>query len=118
VGFLRSGPASSSPIGRSMPDGTAGPSYGDAVTTPASGSSSAPPAPAPTATSAVPRQSGPFSGDLLIADRGNGRLLVVDPLGHVVWRFPRAGSLPRGQAFAADDAFISPDGGSIVANDE
>ena len=43
---------------------------------------------------------------------------MVDPLGHVVWRFPRAGSLPRGQAFAADDAFISPDGGSIVANDE
>jgi len=54
----------------------------------------------------------------MIADRGNGRLLVVDNRGHVLWSFPGAGSLPRGQAFAADDAFIAPDGKTIVANDE
>ena len=32
--------------------------------------------------------------------------------------FPTTGSLPRGQGFAADDAFLAPDGKSIVANDE
>ncbi len=58
------------------------------------------------------------AGDLLIADRGNGRLLIVDRTRHVLWRFPVAGSLPKGQHFAADDAFIAPDGKTIVANDE
>ena len=71
----------------------------------------APTTPAAAATS-------PFPGGLLIADRGNGRILALDPTGKVVWRFPVAGSLPPGQRFSADDAFISPDGRSIVANDE
>ena len=62
--------------------------------------------------------SGPFSGDLMIADRQNGRILIVDPAGKVRWRFPVAGSLPAGQRFAADDAFLSPDGKTIVANEE
>ena len=59
-----------------------------------------------------------FPGGLLIADRGNGRLLVVTDAGKVVWTFPGPKSLPAGQRFAADDAFISPDGRTIVANDE
>jgi len=54
----------------------------------------------------------------MIADRGNGRLLIVDDTKHVLWRFPVTGSLPKGQRFAADDAFIAPDGRTIVANDE
>jgi outer membrane protein assembly factor BamB len=62
--------------------------------------------------------SGPFTGDLMIADRQNGRILIVDPAGNVRWRFPVAGSLPAGQSFAADDAFLSPDGKTIVANEE
>ncbi|MGZ8705377.1 MAG: hypothetical protein ACXWYB_12020, partial [Aeromicrobium sp.] len=62
--------------------------------------------------------SGRFPGGLLIADRGNGRLLVVSSTGTPLWRFPTTGSLPRGQRFAADDAFLAPDGKSIVANDE
>ncbi|HMA47176.1 MAG TPA: PQQ-binding-like beta-propeller repeat protein, partial [Frankiaceae bacterium] len=61
---------------------------------------------------------GRFPGGLLIADRGNDRLLVVSSAGSPLWRFPTAGSLPRGQGFAADDAFLAPDGKSIVANDE
>ena len=61
---------------------------------------------------------GLFPGGLLIADRGNGRLLVVTSGGAILWRFPIAGSLPRGQRFEADDAFISPDGKTIVANDD
>src|SRR5436309_1048680 len=89
----------------------------------------------PTATSASPSDSvreasplpsagpsatptGVFPGALLIADRGNGRLLAVDAEGRVVWRFPTRASLPRGQQFSADDAFLAPDGRSIVANDE
>ena len=59
-----------------------------------------------------------FPGGLLIADRGNGRLLVVTERGRIAWSFPGPGSLPRGQRFSADDAFISPDGRTIVANDE
>ncbi len=67
---------------------------------------------------AIPSGTGRFPGGLLIADRGNGRLLVVSSNGSPVWRFPTSGSLPRGQGFAADDAFLAPDGKSIVANDE
>jgi outer membrane protein assembly factor BamB len=54
-------------------------------------------------------------GDVLIADRSNDRLLVVDPLGRIVWRFPQPGqaSLPL-----PDDAFFSPDGRQIVVTEE
>jgi DNA-binding beta-propeller fold protein YncE len=54
-------------------------------------------------------------GDLLIADRSNNRLLVVDPQGRIVWRFPRPGGagLPL-----PDDAFFSPDGRQIIATEE
>ncbi len=82
----------------------------------------------PSAASTVPNLSttaGPaavssvrFPGGLLIADRGNGRLLVVDAARNILWRFPTRGSLPAGQRFSADDAFLSPDGKTIVANDE
>lgn len=65
-----------------------------------------------------PAPSVRFPGGLLIADRGNGRLLVVDAAQRILWRFPTAGSLPAGQQFSADDAFLSPDGKTIVANDE
>jgi outer membrane protein assembly factor BamB len=73
-------------------------------------------APLPVTEAAV--AGGRFPGGLLIADRGNGRLLVVSSTGQPVWRFPTTGSLPAGQGFAADDAFIAPDGKTIVANDE
>jgi hypothetical protein len=58
-------------------------------------------------------------GDVLIADEGNNRLLLVDPYGRVRWQFPRPGDLPRGQAIGPpDDAFISSDGREIVATQE
>jgi outer membrane protein assembly factor BamB len=69
-------------------------------------------------TSLASSARGPFAHGLLIADRGNGRILAVDNAGRVFWRFPVKGSLPPGVAFAADDAFVAPDGKSIVANDE
>ncbi len=61
---------------------------------------------------------GRFGQGLLIADRGNGRLLIVNDAHQVLWQFPVAGSLPPHQRFSADDAFVSPDGQTIVANDE
>ena len=52
-------------------------------------------------------------GDILIADRSNNRLLVVDPQGRIVWQFGNARTLP-----IPDDAFFSPDGSEIVATEE
>jgi len=43
---------------------------------------------------------------------------MVDASHRIRWRFPIRGSLPRGQRFSADDAFLSPDGRSIMANEE
>ncbi|MEP6637887.1 MAG: hypothetical protein ABJC39_00930 [Chloroflexota bacterium] len=65
-----------------------------------------------------PASPGRFGLGLLIADRGNGRLLIVDDSKRILWQFPGPGSLPKGQRFSADDAFIAPDGRTIVANDE
>ena len=81
-------------------------------TTPASSASSS----AATATSPAP--AGRFPHGLLIADRGNARILAVTSAGHIFWRFPVKGSLPAGLGFAADDAFVAPDGKTVVANDE
>ena len=56
---------------------------------------------------------------MLIADENNRRLLLVDPYGRIRWIFPGPGALGRGQAFGPpDDAFVSPDGRSIVATQE
>jgi len=82
------------------------------------------PSPSATATTAptpVPtyNPAAPFPTGVLIADRGNGRILAVSNAGQILWQFPRTkADLPKGQAFSADDAFISPDGKTIVANDE
>jgi hypothetical protein len=65
-----------------------------------------------------PPAAGRFGLGLLIADRGNGRLVIVNDSKRILWQFPAHGSLPNGQRFSADDAFIAPDGRTIVANDE
>jgi hypothetical protein len=52
---------------------------------------------------------------VLIADRSNNRLLVVDPQGRIVWRFPQPG---RGGLPLPDDAFFSPNGRQIVVTEE
>lgn len=97
-----------------------------AAATPASPLPSRPPAsfpiaiasPIPSGPVLSPMPAGPFPGGLLIADEGNGRLIVVNNAKRIVWRFPVAGSLPAGQGFRADDAFISPDARTITANEE
>lgn len=56
---------------------------------------------------------------LLIADKLNNRLLIVDPRGRIRWRFPRPGDLAPGQTFRVpDDAFFTPNGKDIIATQE
>ncbi len=58
-------------------------------------------------------------GPVLIADRGNNRLLIVDPQGRVRWQWPQPGDLKPGQTFRVpDDAFFTPDGTHIIATQE
>jgi DNA-binding beta-propeller fold protein YncE len=58
-------------------------------------------------------------GDVLIADEDNHRLLLVDPFGRIRWQFPSPGSGRQARAFGSpDDAFISPNGSTIVATEE
>lgn len=56
---------------------------------------------------------------LLIADKLNDRLIIVDPQGRIRWQFPRPGDLAPGQTFLIpDDAFFSADGRYIIATQE
>jgi hypothetical protein len=56
---------------------------------------------------------------VLIADKLNNRLLIVDQRGRVRWVFPRPGDLVPGQTFRIpDDAFFTPDGRYIIATQE
>ncbi len=61
----------------------------------------------------------PFAGRLLMADRGNNRLLVLDPTGHVVWQYPSP-SLPAPTLpfYFPDDAFWVHGGNAILVNEE
>jgi len=79
--------------------------------------SSASPDPGPTLS--PPALPGALPGDLLIADRGNNRVIEVTPDRRIVWEFPRPGDLQPGQHFRwPDDALYAPDGKSIVVNEE
>ncbi len=61
----------------------------------------------------------PFEGRLLIADRGNNRLLVVNASKKVLWRFPsRAHPAPPGGFYFPDDAFFTHGGTQIISNEE
>ncbi len=62
---------------------------------------------------------GVLPGDLLIADKLNERLIIIDPAGRIRWQFPRPGDLPPGTTFKVpDDAFFTPDGREIVTTEE
>jgi outer membrane protein assembly factor BamB len=104
----------------SSPEALVSPSPAASFAAPAAPSPSASAtATAPAATSSpAPIADGVFAGDLLIADRGNNRLLIVNSSAQVLWRFPVAGSLSPGQQFSADDAFLAPDGRTIMASEE
>jgi len=58
-------------------------------------------------------------GFLLIADRGNNRILVVTPHGQIVFMFPDAADLAAGRKlYFNDDTFVTPGGASLIANEE
>src|SRR2546425_78155 len=58
-------------------------------------------------------------GPVLIADRGNDRLVLVNPEGRVLWTFPEPGDLAPGERFKVpDDAFYTPDGKQIIVTHE
>ncbi len=62
---------------------------------------------------------GGLPGYLLIADRGNNRVLVVNPQGDVVWRYPTAADLAAGRKLRFnDDTFVAPGGKTLIANEE
>jgi outer membrane protein assembly factor BamB len=61
----------------------------------------------------------PFAGLLLIADRGNNRLLVVNGRKRVVWRYPSADlPAPTLPFYFPDDAFWVHGGHAILVNEE
>jgi hypothetical protein len=62
---------------------------------------------------------GPLPGALLIADRGNDRILLVDPHRRTLWSFPTAHdrALHRKLVFD-DDTFVQPGGKALVTNEE
>ena len=60
----------------------------------------------------------PFVGRLLIADRGNNRLLVVDARKRVLWRYPGPRQPPKGGFYFPDDAFFTRRGRGIISNEE
>ena len=60
-----------------------------------------------------------FAGRLLIADRGNDRLILVDAARHVLWSYPsRSKPAPPGGFYFPDDAFFIRHGTGIISNQE
>jgi hypothetical protein len=63
--------------------------------------------------------AGPLPGDLLIADRGNDRLLIVTPAKKIVWSMQFHVGGPHNQhSLGPDDAFFTPDYKHIIVNEE
>jgi N-acetylneuraminic acid mutarotase len=60
-----------------------------------------------------------FRGRMLIADRGNNRLLLVNAEKRVLWRYPGPGRPgPPGGFYFPDDAFFTHGGTGIISNEE
>jgi outer membrane protein assembly factor BamB len=62
--------------------------------------------------------SGPIPGYLLIADRGNNRILLVESNKRILWRYPAAGSSTAAPFRYDDDAFFAPGFRRIISNQE
>ena len=61
----------------------------------------------------------PYQGHLLLADRGNDRLLVIDPARNLQWQYPSATMPPPpGGFYFPDDAFFFHKGTGIISNQE
>src|SRR5437868_7336484 len=64
------------------------------------------------------RPPAPIPGYLLIADRGNNRMLLVDGAKHILWRYPRRGLTPVMPFRYDDDTFFGPRADRIISNQE
>ena len=71
-------------------------------------------------TAGAPGAGSPYFGnDLLVADRGNNRLLLLDSSMRVLWTYPNSTSPPDTLGFYfPDDAFFADHGTMIVSNQE
>ena len=66
-----------------------------------------------------PGAGSPFSGTLLIADRGNDRLLAMNTQRAITWQYPSATMPPPpGGFYFPDDAFFIRGGTGIISNQE
>lgn len=66
-----------------------------------------------------PDAGSPYAGTLLIADRGNDRLLALDPARNLIWQYPSATMpAPPGGFYFPDDAFFFKGGTGIISNQE
>jgi hypothetical protein len=114
--------ASAAPSGPSKsPGGTAfaGPGAASTSSAPTSPASPSPFSPSPSSSALaglVP--AGPIPGLLLIADRANNRLLLVDNHKRIVWQYPKPGQRPSFPFVFGDDAFFTPDYKAIISNQE
>jgi hypothetical protein len=67
---------------------------------------------------AASRRAG-LPGYLLIADRGNNRILVVNPEHRIVYEYPSAADRRAGRRlYYNDDTFVEPGGRALIANEE
>jgi hypothetical protein len=66
-----------------------------------------------------PDAGSPYQGRLLIADRGNDRLLVLTPSRQIAWVYPNPHApAPPGGFYFPDDAFFFNKGRGIISNQE
>ena len=79
-----------------------------------------PPTDAQRALGLPPLRPGPVPGYLMVADRNNDRIVIINPeTRRIVWRFPRPGDVRPGQSFHdPDDAFFAPGYHDISTNEE
>ena len=67
----------------------------------------------------VPGAGAPYMGTLLIADRGNNRLLAMDTGRNLTWQYPTPTMpAPAGGFYFPDDAFFTHGGTGIISNQE
>jgi hypothetical protein len=66
----------------------------------------------------LPVPPAPIPGYLLIADRGNNRVLLVDGRKRILWRYPRPNVRPSFPFRFDDDAFFGPRFQTIISNQE
>jgi hypothetical protein len=74
-------------------------------------------------TAGAPGAGSPYFGEkLLIADRGNNRMLVLDDTGSIIWTYPNPPSMPPppgpGGFYFPDDTFFIHHGTAIISNQE